>query len=185
MLLWSLLVINRRLNCTAFKSAALQTFCPHVQKRHSIWGRYFPRGQHPHNLMAICHTKPFTMVLSHWAPLSPYGLCQPSSTVENLIPYATGSLPLIGFSHQHGFRAMIGCSSQGPLRLSYSVVSAGVFFNGQKQLPTPQRASRDVQQPWSGGNLWLSGDGINISTSAIVVMFLHWQISINCESELP
>lgn len=65
------------------------------------------------------------------------------------------------------------------------VQCASGLFNGQKQLPAALRTSRDVPQTWSGGNLGLRGDGINISTSAIVVMFLHWQISVSCESKLP
>ena len=39
---------------------------------------------------------------------------------------------------------------------------------------------------WSGGgNPGLRGYGINVSTSAIVVMFLHWKISGSCEHRLP
>lgn len=122
----------------------------------------------------------------HRTSLSPQSLSQPTSTVQNQIPYATGSWPLIGFTHQHGFRAVIGCSLRGPHRLRGSVVcSRPSFFNGQKQLPAAHRTSRDVPRTWSGGNLGLRVDGINISTSAIVVMFLHWQISVSCESKLP
>lgn len=63
--------------------------------------------------------------------------------------------------------------------------STAGLANGQKQLPAERGTSGDVLQTWSGGNLGLRGDGINISTSAIVVMFLHWQISVSCESKLP
>lgn len=50
--------------------------------------------------------------------------------------------------------------------------------------------SMDVPRTWSsggGGNPEAKGVwwGINISTSAIVVMFLHWKISVSCEHKLP
>lgn len=75
-----------------------------------------------------------------------------------------------------------GC--EGGLTGSAMVRPAAGPLNGQKQLPAALRASRDVLQTWSGGKLGLRGDGINISTSAIVVMFLHWQISVSCKSKL-
>lgn len=50
----------------------------------------------------------------HRLSLSPYGLSETTSTVQNQIPYATGSRLLIGFTHQHGLGAVIGCSLQGP-----------------------------------------------------------------------
>lgn len=72
--------------------------------------RFFP--------IPICPRKPFTkwrVTLSsnvHRLSLSPWGLSQPTSTIQNQIPYATGSL--IGFTHQRGLRAVIGRSLQGP-----------------------------------------------------------------------
>jgi len=66
-----------------------------------------------------------------------------------------------------------------------TVQATAGLFNGQKQLPAASGTSGDVPQTWGAGNLGLGGDGINISTSAIVVMFLHWQLSVRCESKLP
>lgn len=117
----------------------------------------------------------------HRLPLSPWGLSQLTSTIQNQIPYATGSL--IGFTHQRGLGAVIGCSLQGPHRLQ--VWSTAGLLDGQKQLRVPRREPAGMCRRPGAVDLELREDGINISTSAIVVMFLHWQISVSWESKLP
>lgn len=59
--------------------------------------------------------------------LSPHGLSQLTSTIQNQIPYATESRLLIGFTHWHGFRAATGCPLQGPHRLHHSAACSGSF----------------------------------------------------------
>lgn len=82
--------------------------------------------------------------------LSAEGLGAPTSTVQNQIPYATGSRLLIVFTHQPGSRAVIGCSLQGPHRRRRSDVHA--LSDGQEQLH--REPSRDLcLQTRSGGNL--------------------------------
>lgn len=79
---------------------------------------------------------------------------------------------------------MIGRSLQGPHGLSKSGPTASLF-NGQKQLHAAHREPAGMCCRPGVVVLELSEDGINISTSAIVVMFLHWQISVSWESKLP
>lgn len=126
---------------------------------------------------------------AHRPSLSPQSLSQLTSTVQNQIPHATEPRILIGFTHQRGFKSC-----------DWSLVAGGGDLNSPGSRRRPRLHAKAAQRTetaarphweaagmckrtWSGGNLGPRGDGINISTSAIVVMLLHWQISVSLREQ--
>lgn len=113
----------------------------------------YKSNKYHHVISCILSPSNLSLALAFSAPSSPtmppFGLSHPTSNMENQIFFSvTGPVYLIGFTHQHGFKAMIGCPRLESCWL-WCGCSIRKLCKGKKQLLVSNPFSLSTSQPAS------------------------------------